>query len=324
MHLDELTRGLDLSAFVLFSSAAGLFGNAGQGNYAAANAFLDALAAHRRAHGLPAQSLAWGAWGEVGLAAQLAEVDRARMRRQGLLPLSPDEGLALFDAALGRPEILLAPVRFDLATLREGDAALPPMLRALVHASPRRAAAQGPGAAASLKERLTTLPKAERDRVLLDLVRTHAASCLGLSDPHGLDPTRPLKELGLDSLMAVEIRNRLSAASGVRLSATLLFDYPTASALVERLRSELRLDEVKGPGFSALAELDRLEAALSTIPPNDIALASVTNRLRSLMSKLAGVHGAAADSPASGEPRSAANNELISLIEEFESEGLHR
>ncbi|WP_437670502.1 type I polyketide synthase [Sorangium sp. So ce131] len=242
MHLSELTRPLDLSSFVLFSSGAGVFGNAGQGSYAAANVFLDALAAHRRAQGLSGQSLAWGAWGEVGRAARLAEADQARLRRQGVLPLSPQEGLALFDAALGRPEALLAPLRLDFGALR-AQASAPRLLHALVRTSPRRAAAHGRGAASSLKQRLAALPATERDRTLLELVRNQVAPVLGLSHPEALDPARPLQELGLDSLMAVELRNRLGAATDLRLPSTLLFDYPTASALVQKLSAELLPNE---------------------------------------------------------------------------------
>ncbi|WP_437670504.1 type I polyketide synthase [Sorangium sp. So ce131] len=322
VHLHELTRALDLSAFVLFSSVAGILGAAGQGNYAAANAFLDALAARRRALGLAGQSLAWGPWGEVGRAAHLAAVDQARLRRLGAQPLSPREGLALFDTALGRSDALLAPVRFDLAALRAQSSALPPLLRALVRSSTRRAAAQGPGAASSLKQRLAALTKGERDKALLDLVRGQVAPVLGLPHPGALDPTRPLRELGLDSLMALEVRNRLGAAIGLRLPATLLFDHPTASALVQRLREDIVPDEAATtpPIF---AELDKLERALSAMTPNEAARAGVAARLKALYSRWTGLHDTTVDSGFDEELKTVTKDALFELIdremEEMES-----
>ena len=226
-HLHELTRDQDLAAFVLFSSLSGLFGAAGQANYAAANAFLDALSHHRQAHGLAASSLAWGYWSQAsGLTGRLQAADIARMRRGGLLPLSSEQGLTLLDAALERSEALVVPARFDLGVIAAlGE--LPALLRSLVHT--RRTATNT--AASSFAQRLLALPQSEREHALLDLVRREAATVLALTSPSELEIDRPLVEIGLDSLMAVEIRNRLAAAIGQKLPATLLFNHPTAAAL---------------------------------------------------------------------------------------------
>ena len=210
-HLHELTRERELAAFVLFSSISGLFGSPGQGNYAAANAFLDALAHHRQAQGLAASSLAWGYWSQAsGMTGRLQAADIARMRRGGLLPLSSEQGLRLLDAALERAEALVVAARFDLGVLAAlGE--VPALLRLLVHT---RRSATNTAAGSSFAQRLLALPEGERERALLDLVRREAATVLGRTSPSELDADRPLREIGLDSLMAVEIRNRLAAAIG--------------------------------------------------------------------------------------------------------------
>ncbi|MFJ5262529.1 SDR family NAD(P)-dependent oxidoreductase [Streptomyces sp. NPDC088387] len=237
-HLHELTRDLGLAAFVLFSSAAGTVDGAGQSGYAAANAYLDALAAHRRHHGLPAHSLAWGFWEQrTGLTAHLTDADVDRMARAGVRPLSTAEGLSLLDAALGAAEPLLIPVGLDLAALRRaGD--VPAVLRGLVPARARRTAASR-AASQSFADRLAALSTADREAALVELVRTHAAAVLGHGNDMALDQRRSFRELGFDSLTAVELRNRLGNAVDLRLPATLVFDYPDAGALVGYLRTEL-------------------------------------------------------------------------------------
>nr|WP_234360457.1 type I polyketide synthase [Streptomyces sp. DSM 15324] len=243
-HLHELTAELPLRAFVLFSSAASPFGGAGQGNYVAANAFLDALAAHRHARGLPAVSLAWGLWGPElgGMGGDLGEVDLARIAREGILPLSAEQGLALFDAALtaGRPA--LVPVRLDRAALR-ASSHLPAVLRALAPRTTRRAVTRQPTATAqdgtALPRRLAGVAPADRHKAMLDLVRETAAQVLGHASADVIGAGRPFKETGFDSLTGVELRNRLAAETGLTLPATLVFDYATPTALARYLLAEL-------------------------------------------------------------------------------------
>ncbi|WP_242887716.1 type I polyketide synthase [Actinomadura litoris] len=267
-NLHELTRDLDLAAFVLFSSGAGVLGNAGQAGYAAANGFLDGLARLRRAEGLPAVSIAWGLWARAsGMTGHLGDAGLARLARAGLAGLSTAEGLALFDAALGARDPVLVAARFDLAALRslaaEGD--LPPVLRGLVR--PARAAA--PPAAeretASFAARLAALPAPERPALTLDLVRRSAASVLGHASPDEIGAAQAFRDLGFDSLAAVELRNRLARAAGVRLPATLVFDHPTPADLARRLLAELVPGPPEDPVASAIEEMsvdDLVERAL--------------------------------------------------------------
>ncbi|MFJ5546231.1 SDR family NAD(P)-dependent oxidoreductase [Streptomyces sp. NPDC093225] len=305
-HLHELTRDLDLSAFVLFSSAAGVFGGAGQANYAAANTFLDALAAHRRATGLAGTSLAWGLWSEVGggMGAGLDADEVARLGRGGVRALTAPEGAVLFDTATATGRALLVPVKLDLPALRAqaGSGMLPPLLSGLVRTPVRRTAGSAePGAdgAAALRERLTALAPAARDEALLELVCGYVAGVLGFAGPEAVDPARSFNEVGFDSLTAVELRNRLGAATGVRLPATLVFDYPTPTALVAFLRGELWQD-----GAAAvpplLAELDRLEKTLVTSAPDDAGRDRITERLQALLAAWNDARAAADGAPVDG------------------------
>ncbi|WP_435866711.1 type I polyketide synthase, partial [Streptomyces yokosukanensis] len=255
-HLHELTRDLDLSAFLLFSSIGGVFGGAGQGNYAAANVFLDALAQHRRSLGLPATSLAWALWADgSGMAGSLTDADISRMTRAGLPPLTTAEGLDLFDLAHGIDEPAPVLMRIDPAGLRAQAQAgnLPPLLRGLVRVPARRSAggASAAAGASGLRQRLAGLPAAEQDRAVLDLVRKQVAAALGHPSAASVEPGRSFKELGFDSLTAVELRNLLGEATGRRLPATLVFDYPTATALAQHLREELIGDLADGTGNGA-------------------------------------------------------------------------
>ncbi|MBP8538091.1 type I polyketide synthase, partial [Streptomyces sp. MK37H] len=242
-NLHELTRELDLSAFVLFSSAAGVFGAAGQGNYAAANAYLDALAQHRTALGLPGTSLAWGLWAAEsgGMAGELDQADVSRMSRGGVAALATDEGKELFDAAGRAGEALLVPVRLDLAAARAEAAStgvVAPLMSGLVRV-PARRTAEGSAGTGALAQRLARLNAAEQLETLLELVRTQVAAVLGYATADSVDPDRAFRDLGFDSLTAVELRNRMNAVTGMRLPATLVFDYPTSLVLAEHLRDEL-------------------------------------------------------------------------------------
>ncbi|MFI6446059.1 SDR family NAD(P)-dependent oxidoreductase, partial [Kitasatospora sp. NPDC050543] len=302
VHLHELTAHLDLAAFVLFSAAAGTFGGAGLANYGAANVFQDALARHRHAQGLPALSLVWGLWAEErGMAGRLTEVDIARSARGGVLPMTAEQGLSLLDAALTVPdEPVLVPIRLELGALRALAAtpgALPALFHGLVRVPVRRSAARAGAAAAgsgdasgSLAERLTGLARAEQERLLLDLVRGHVTAVLGYTSADLIGAGQAFRELGFDSLTAVELRNRLGAASGLRLSATLVFDYPTPALLAEHLRTEIA-PAAEAPVGQLLAELDRLEAAFASLAagevsapaPDDAAHGRIAGRLQSLL-----------------------------------------
>jgi len=227
-HLHELTRNADLAEFVLFSSAAGVLGNAGQGNYAAANTYLDALAAARRSHGLPARSLAWGLWADRS--AIVTEDAYDRTVRRGVRPMAAADALALLDAALRTDEPLLLPMDVDLTVLRDMDD-LPRLWRGLLRTRTHRPTAQ------VVTRSLTDVPPGERVAALTDLVLGHTAKVLGRDDRVDID--RPFRDLGFDSLSAVELRNRINAATGVRLSATAVFSYPTPRALVAKLLADL-------------------------------------------------------------------------------------
>ncbi|MFD5103559.1 type I polyketide synthase, partial [Streptomyces albidochromogenes] len=236
--LHEATKHHNLAAFVLFSSAAGTLGNPGQANYAAANAALDAYAHHLRTQGTPATSLAWGLWADAsGMTGHLDSGDQSRMSRQGAAALSAEEGMALLDAGLRSSEAALVTSKMNFPALRAAavDGRLPVILRGLVRL-PRKAAHTAADAPESLADQIAALPEADRQRRLLDLVRGHASTVLG---DVPIRSAQPFKDVGFDSLTAVELRNRLATATGIRLPATLIFDYPTPAALARHLQSEL-------------------------------------------------------------------------------------
>ncbi|UFQ18674.1 MULTISPECIES: type I polyketide synthase [Streptomyces] len=313
-NLHHVTAGHDLAAFVLYSSVAGTLGTTGQANYAAGNAFLDALAAHRRAHGLPATSLAWGLWTETSaLTGHLGTADLERMSRMGLVPLSSTDAMALFDAAStsAHPALALTHLR------RHPDAEPPLVLRELLPAGPRRRSTAAGGSPAApdaqpLAERLSGLLPADQERVLADLVRTHVAGVLGHADTAGVTDDRAFQDMGFDSLIAVEFRNRLNAETGRRLPTTVVFDHPTPQALTAYLREQLAPDTGGSAVTSVLAELDRVEAAMRSA---DAVREGVTDRLRELL-KLA---DAAAEETGPGEDLdSATDDELFALVDELE------
>ncbi|CAL9584972.1 hypothetical protein SUDANB176_05115 [Streptomyces sp. enrichment culture] len=244
LNLHELTRETDLDAFVLFSGAAGVLGNPGQSNYAAASCFLDALAQHRRAHGLPGTSLAWGYWEQAtGLTRHLTEGDTGRMARGGLLPMSTEQGLALFDTACGADAPLQVPMRLDLGALAaQADAGQGhPLHRGLVRTARRPASVPREAAA----DRLAGASEEERRTATLDLVCEEVASVLNV-DPAAVGPGTGFVELGLDSLTAVELRNRLNRATGLRLPVTLVFDCPTPGSLADDLADRLGREAASG------------------------------------------------------------------------------
>ncbi|MBP2037353.1 acyl transferase domain-containing protein/short-subunit dehydrogenase/acyl carrier protein [Streptomyces avidinii] len=270
VHLHELTEGMDLSAFVLFSSIAGTLGGTGQGNYAAANTFLDSLARHRRARGLAATSLAWGLWAtERGMGGGLTEAASAGTPMRGVRALPTEEGLALFDLGWRSAEPVLFPARLGGAALRAQASAgtLPPVLRGLFRTSSRRTAGtETQDAGTQLRRRLAEMMPVERQETLLALVRGRIAAVLGHGSPDQIEADRPFRDLGFTSLTAVELRNRLNAATGLRLPVSLVFDYPTLDALVPLLLGKLVPDGGPAAGQEKDDEEAEVRRVLACIP----------------------------------------------------------
>ncbi len=292
-HLHELTKDLDLAAFICFSSAASILGSPGQSGYSAANAYLDALALHRRELGLPGQSLAWGLWDlPDGMTAALDPGALRRMRRVGLPAMSPERGLALFDSAIESAAPLLVLADVDTAQMATQTGwAVPAPLRELV--VPRAVAK----AAAEAEVELSGLPREEQDRVLRELVLTEVARVLGHASPSEVDTSRSMADLGFDSLTAVELRNRLAAATGLRLAATVAFDHPSIPALVTHLRAELAPENAT-TALGVLADLTRLESAVAELTMDGVTrmrLAESLTRLLSTVERRADVIAAAQD-----------------------------
>jgi len=314
-HLHELTTGLD--AFVLFSSFTGTLGNPGQANYAAANAYLDALAAQRAAQGLPVTSVAWGPWADGGMAADDVVQDRAR--RGGVTELPPELAISALQQALDHGETFVAVADVDWARFAPGFTAARrnpllaelPGVRELYEALDSKAAeATGPS---ELLARLVGSPAAERDRILLELVRRNTAEVLGYPSLDSVEPTRGFLEQGFDSLTAIELRNRLGAATGLKLPSTLLYDYPTPAAMARHLGAEVSPEE---GGIPVLAELDRLEAALAGMTSDDDTGRKVTARLETLLSKWRETRGTTSVADPDIELRSATVDEMLELIDE--------
>ncbi len=279
-NLHTLTQGQDLRLFVVFSSAAGILGAPGQGNYAAANAFLDALAQHRRAAGLPGLSIAWGPWAGRGMAAQLGAVERVRLERQGFRALRPEQGLALLAKAVAQPSPLMIAMDLDAAGLQRAvDASgvmVPPLYRRLLRA---------PASAATslvLRQRLLALDPPHRLEPLLEAVRAEVAHALGLASKDDVKPSDAFRDLGIDSLSAVQLRNRLATLTGTSLPAAVVFEHPSALAMTEVLLEQLQgalpappreAEPVQGPKVPPVrlsrSLLDRFAAG--KLPPVDAA-----------------------------------------------------
>ncbi|MFI0424339.1 SDR family NAD(P)-dependent oxidoreductase [Spongiactinospora sp. 9N601] len=257
---------------VLFSSIASLVDSPGQANYAAGNAFLEGLAHQARAQGRPVVSLAWGLWGgEHGLGGQLGESEVQRIRRWGMVPFEVEEALTLLDHALATDAPALVPVRYDLAALRARGETLPHLLRGLLPKERRTAATTATNAEA-FRRKLDALSLEERDQAVLDLVRTHVATVLGHRSADAIGPQRAFQELGFDSLGAVELRNGLNAATGLRLPATVIFDHPNAQALAERIRKEMAGSE----------EDEAIRKIIESIPLTSLKSSGLLDRLMEL------------------------------------------
>ena len=284
-HLHELTRDMDLAFFALFSSAASVLGAPGQGNYAAANAFLDSLARLRRAEGRTATSMAWGLWADGGMGGRISERELERITRSGVSAMPAGDALELFDAALRTDTAALVTAVLDLNRMRTSGAPVPAVLRTLIPPTARASTAATPESGDPLVARLAGLPPHDQRRELLALVRNQTATVLGHSSSDSVLPDAGFLESGLDSLTAVDLRNRLAMMTSMQLPPTLAFDYPSPAALAEFLWSQLEPAETD-TGISTAAlhgELDRLETVLRSVELAGGEYDTVMARLSTLM-----------------------------------------
>ncbi|WP_438452546.1 type I polyketide synthase [Streptomyces asiaticus] len=342
-RLHELTRDLELSAFVLFSSLAGTVGMVGQGNYAPANAYMDALARHRRAQGLVATSVAWGSWAQGGMAERDA-VTELRLRH-GVPLLPPESALLALEAALADDETALVIADIDWDRFAHAYTAARPshLLDEIPEARRALGAVAGaePGApsggvgtsgtggtVAALRDRLADANPEERERRLLEAVRGQVAAVLGHDSAEAVGTRRPFLELGLDSVTAVELRNRLGSVTGLRLPATVIFDFPTVTELVDYLYAQLfsGIDDAPDPAGQAAAgdgtaELDGLERLLVSLPSDAPARSEIADRLRRLLRSAVDAMDSVATVDTAEEPvtsddlEAATNDELFDYIE---------
>ncbi|MFI2779951.1 SDR family NAD(P)-dependent oxidoreductase, partial [Streptomyces sp. ALB3] len=316
-YLDELIGHDDLDAVIYFSSVSAVWGVGDHGAYAAANAYADALAEQRRAEGVPALSVAWGPWAGGGMVSEDAKI---LLDRQGVRLIQPASGIAALRQALDHDDTTVviadvdwerfAPV-FTMARARPLIADIPEAAAAIGGAAAEPA--DGAGAVPALRAELIVLSEADRAQLLLDLVRGHAATVLGHATPKSVEAGRAFRELGFDSLTAVELRNRLNAATGLRLPATSVFDHPTPTALARHLQAEI-LQDVEGD-LPAGEELDRLEQVLAVRAHDDIGRLRVVMRLESLLTKLNEAHGPAGRDSSAERYEAATNEELFDLID---------
>ncbi|MFE2572130.1 type I polyketide synthase, partial [Streptomyces mirabilis] len=316
-NLHELTSHLDVSRFVLFSSVAGVWGNPGQGNYAAANTFLDALAEYRQGHGLAGISLAWGPWAQSeGMAGGMAQADLDRMGRAGLALISDAEGLALLDAALDTGRATLVTARLNNAALTQDNPSLPPVLAQLARKA-GSTASTAPAGGGDLAARLAGQTPEQQSEILIRLIQTQAAMVLGANEPNSIAADRPFRDLGFDSLTTVELRNRLNAATGLRLPATVLFDYSTADALAAYLAQELAdSDDGEDGTLAAFSELEKIELSLDRIAADETTRSRLAAQLTRI---LAGLN--ATREPADGETEAdrildASDDEVFAFIDQ--------
>ncbi|WP_276207644.1 SDR family NAD(P)-dependent oxidoreductase [Streptomyces humi] len=322
LNLHHLTRDQRLDTFVLFSGAAATFGSSGQAHYAAANVFLEALAAHRVADGLPGTALGWGFWAERSeMTEHLDAIAMRRIAQIGLAEMTSEQGLALFDAAVRAGEAFVLPAVLNEVSLREQAVAgtLPAILRDLIRRPAQRTAARtdsgSAGDTATLAERLAAASDEERTEQLRGLVCAQAAGVLGHATATAVKSHHTFKELGFDSLGAVELRNRLMRATGLRLSATLAFDYPTPAALADHLWAELRPTE-ESLADRMLSDLDELESALVTLAPDEQARDRVLSRMRQLVAKhLSADPGSADEASDADRFDTASDDELFDFLD---------
>ncbi len=323
-NLHELTEHVNLSAFVMFSSMAGIVGAPGQGNYAAANSFLDGLAAFRRARGLPGLSVAWGLWEQPsGMTRHLEDRDRARMSRVGLAPLPTRRALALLDGAMLTDRSMLVAARLDPAGLARDEAQLPPILNELATRRARRVIADAGSAASTsgLRARMQGLTAEQRHRELVDLVCSNAATVLG----HGtsdVDADSAFQDLGFDSLTAVELRNRLKAATGLTLSPTVIFDHPTPDALGAHLETQLAasVPAAAADASDRMARFNDVARELQTLIDQPGVGADekmrMNTRVQALLGSLITAEGELAPDEPYDDIGSATESELFAILDE--------
>ena len=313
-YLHELTQDSKLSAFVLFSSLAGTVGMAGQGNYAPANAYLDALADYRRSRGLVGTSVAWGSWAQGGMA-ELDRVNEVRIRH-GVPLLPPESATLALEQALGHGDTTVVIADIDWDRFTHAYTAMRPSR--LLDELPEARAVLGSGetteTGAPLRDRIAGLDPQERDRHLRHAVLAQVAAVLGYDSADTVDQRRQFLELGLDSVTAVELRNRLGTATGLRLPATTVFDYPTVAELVGYLAAELSGDPGE-PVRTGARELDQLEEVWATLPEGDPFRAEITGRLRRLLWSTTGNDQPAGQAVDSEELEVASNEEIFEFIE---------
>ncbi|MFI5591758.1 SDR family NAD(P)-dependent oxidoreductase [Amycolatopsis sp. NPDC051758] len=298
--LHEATRDLALSHFVLFSSAAGVLGDAGQANYAAANTFLDELARRRRAQGLPGLSLSWGLWDDAsGMTGHLSDAERSRMAADGMRPLSAEHALGLLDAAMTSTHPHYVPIALTVGTQPE------PLFRALTKAT--RSSAHTATVTTGLAGQLAALNADQQLHLLESIVAAQVNHVLGHAEEHAADLDQPFKTQGFDSLTAVELRNRLNAQTGVRLPATLIYDHPTPRHVARLLHADLAPEQAAG-GSPVLDRIDSLESALAGAVADEDR-AEITERLRALLDRWTGGTEATGD-----DVDDASADELLDII----------
>jgi acyl transferase domain-containing protein/acyl carrier protein len=309
-HLHTLTEHLDLSAFVLFSSIASILGTAGQANYAAANAFLNGLAEARRGAGRPATSLCWGLWAEQGATRlDIGEVDVVRLRRQGVRALSSEQGLELFDSAISRTEPVLVPARLDIT-----DAAGSPLLRGLAPTE-----TEGPHRTdVGLAQQVRSLPRADAEIVLLEVVLAQTAIVLGHAETGRVGPAVAFRELGVDSLTALELRNKLTAVTGMKLPATLAFDYPNPAAVAGFLSTAINPDAARSPAELLTGEIERLGGRLAEVAGElaDDDKAAISALLGELPGRVRPTGGDGSPDGLADRITSASAGELLALLDQ--------
>ncbi|MFG2360013.1 type I polyketide synthase, partial [Streptomyces sp. NPDC048521] len=314
-NLHLLTQDLPLTAFVLFSSVAGTLGTAGQGNYAAGNAFLDALAQYRRASGRPAVSLAWGLWErESGMGGALDAGALARLARSGIAGIGDAQGLRLFDTAMALDRPVLAPVHLNPAALQAAAEDPPALLSGLVRTTrrPARETARAASTDEGLATRLRHLGEEDRRQAVRDLVRAELAHVLGFEAADGIDIERGFLDMGVDSLTAVELRRRLSRLTGLQLRTTAVFDHPTVTRLADHLLAELLPD---GTDRTWTAAFDRWEAELADLATDPQARGEVVARLQQVLVRLRGPEQETGSGPVADAIDDASDEELFRLLD---------